>query len=177
MSPPLPAQEVSQRAKTFRDLKQRHRRLKAEEVVSHYVAVSMALGLLPMPGVDLLTLSAAQLRMLQQVCQLYGVTFRENLGKSALSAFLSALIPVKASVTLATLLKVFPGLGHLAGGISVSLLAGALTYASGQIFIRHFESGGTLLDFYPHKVVRQAHTEFRQGLKQVRRTQQKSPSF
>ena len=30
--------------------------------------------------------------------------------------------------------------------------AGASTYAVGQVFIQHFESGGTFLDFDPDKV-------------------------
>ena len=133
-----------------------------------YVAVSMALGLVPLPGVDLLTLTAAQLRMLQRVCQLYGVRFRDNLGKSALSALISALIPVKSSVSLAMFLKLFPGFGHLAGGASVSLLAGALTYASGRVFIAHFERGGTLLDFHPRQMLHHARAEFREGLRILR---------
>jgi hypothetical protein len=35
----------------------------------------------------------------------------------------------------------------LAGSGSVAVISGAIAYAVGQVFIRHFEQGGTLEDF------------------------------
>ncbi len=43
--------------------------------------------------------------------------------------------------------KLVPGLRSLAGGAAVSISAGVFIYAVGQVFIEHFESGGTLLSF------------------------------
>ena len=42
--------------------------------------------------------------------------------------------------------------GQTIGVIGYSVLAGASTYAIGNVFIQHFESGGTMLDFEPGKV-------------------------
>jgi len=36
--------------------------------------------------------------------------------------------------------------------ISVLILGGATSYAIGSMFVQHFESGGTLLDFDPKKM-------------------------
>jgi hypothetical protein len=55
-------------------------------------------------------------------------------------------------MTLASLAKVVPGIGTATGMVSVSILGGATSYAIGNVFIQHFESGGTLLDFDPKKM-------------------------
>jgi uncharacterized protein (DUF697 family) len=39
--------------------------------------------------------------------------------------------------------------GAIGGLISVPIVAGSATYALGQVFVEHFERGGTLLDFDP----------------------------
>jgi hypothetical protein len=51
----------------------------------------------------------------------------------------------------------------VAGGISVAALSFATTYAVGNLFIQHFESGGTLLDFDPAKTREYFATQFKQG--------------
>jgi hypothetical protein len=43
--------------------------------------------------------------------------------------------------------KAIPGIGSFLGGVSMAVLSGASTYAIGQVFIRHFESGGDLFNF------------------------------
>jgi hypothetical protein len=44
-------------------------------------------------------------------------------------------------------IKVLPGVGTFFGAGTLPLMAGAVTYATGRMFIAHFESGGTLIDF------------------------------
>jgi hypothetical protein len=61
-------------------------------------------------------------------------------------------MPTSTAMTLASLAKAVPGLGTATGMISVSILGGATTYAIGSVFVQHFESGGTLLDFDPKKM-------------------------
>ena len=56
-----------------------------------------------------------------------------------------------------------PFVGYVVGGLSTPLLAGAATYAVGKVFIQHFESGGTLLDFEPAKVREYFRQEFSVG--------------
>ena len=40
----------------------------------------------------------------------------------------------------------------MVGGITVGVFASASTYAVGRVFIQHFASGGTFLDFKPEEV-------------------------
>jgi uncharacterized protein (DUF697 family) len=48
---------------------------------------------------------------------------------------------------VASVVKFVPVVGSLAGMITEPAIAAAATYALGKVFIQHFESGGTLLDF------------------------------
>ena len=45
----------------------------------------------------------------------------------------------------------------------MTILAGATTYAVGKVFIQHFESGGTFLNFNPDSVKEYYETMFKEG--------------
>jgi hypothetical protein len=45
----------------------------------------------------------------------------------------------------------------------MSIIGGASTYALGKVFIQHFESGGTFLDFDPEKVKEHFATLYKEG--------------
>lgn len=60
------------------------------------------------------------------------------------------------------MLKAIPGVGTYAGMASMPLLGGATVYAIGQVMIRHYESGGNLLNLDAHG----AKEYFRQQLAQ-----------
>jgi uncharacterized protein (DUF697 family) len=64
------------------------------------------------------------------------------------------------------MLKAIPGVGGLIGMVASPALAGASTYALGKVFIQHFESGGTLLDFDPAKMKAYYASQYEEG-KQV----------
>ena len=53
---------------------------------------------------------------------------------------------------VASLIKFIPGIGKVAGGLSMPVIAGAATYASGKVFSQHFASGESLQTFVAEKV-------------------------
>ena len=53
--------------------------------------------------------------------------------------------------------------GSTVGRSTMPVFAGASTYAIGQVFIQHFESGGTFLDFEPAKVREYFRRQFGRG--------------
>ena len=53
--------------------------------------------------------------------------------------------------------------GSIVGRLTMPVFAGASTYAIGQVFIQHFESGGTFLDFEPAKVREYFRRQFGRG--------------
>jgi uncharacterized protein (DUF697 family) len=123
----------------------------ANNIIKKHVIVVMGTSLVPIPLFDLVALTGVQLKMLYSLAKLYDVPFSKNLGKSLITSLLGGVMPTSAAMTLASLAKAVPGLGTATGMISVSILGGATTYAIGSVFMQHFESGGTLLDFNPKK--------------------------
>jgi uncharacterized protein (DUF697 family) len=124
----------------------------AGNIIKKHVILVMGASLVPIPLFDLVVLSGVQLKMLYSLTRLYEVPFSKNLGKSSIASLLGGVMPTSSAMTLASLAKAVPGLGTATGMISVSLLGGATTYAIGSVFMQHFESGGTLLDFDPKKM-------------------------
>ncbi|MEA3243817.1 MAG: DUF697 domain-containing protein [Pseudomonadota bacterium] len=124
----------------------------ASNLIKKHVIVAMGASLVPIPLFDLLALSGVQLKMLHSVAKLYEVPFSKNLGKSSIASLLGGVMPTSTAMTLASLAKAVPGLGTATGVITVSVLGGATTYAIGSVFVQHFESGGTLLDFDAKKM-------------------------
>ena len=139
------------------------RDIQANKIVKTHTWVSIGVGLVPIPFVDLVGVSAVQLRMLNELTKLYDVPFSRDLGKELIGALLGSLVPISLTYTVGSAAKMLPLIGYAVGGLSMPLLAGAATYAVGKVFIQHFESGGTLLDFEPAKVREYFRQEFAVG--------------
>ena len=120
-------------------------------------------GLVPLPLADLAALVAANLKMLRDLANHYGVEFREEMAKSAIASLLAAAGVPALVMPAVSLIKLIPGAGSLVGGLTVPALAGGLTYATGRVFIRHFESGGTFLDFNADRFKSMFKKEMKEG--------------
>ncbi len=123
------------------------------ETVKKYTLGAMAVSLVPIPLVDAAGITAAQLKMVHSISELYDVPFSKELVRSLIASLLGGSISVAAAIPVAiSLTKLVPAIGYLSGTISMVAFGGASTYAIGKVFIEHFESGGTFLDFDPEKV-------------------------
>ena len=133
-----------------RDDEVQQRVSRAMEVVRRRTNWAIAGGLLPIPGFDILAIAGVQLAMLRELSVHYGVPFQRNLAKSLTTTLLGSVLPYTVGAGLAgSIAKVMPVLGWGVGLAAVSALAGAATHATGLVFVQHFESGGTFLDFDP----------------------------
>jgi uncharacterized protein (DUF697 family) len=121
----------------------------ATKLVERFVLWSGAAGLIPVPFVDVVTVAGLQLQMLRRLSEIYGVPFSVNRGKSILASLMGTMIPATSSMGLGTLAKSVPVIGSAVGALTMSGVSAGATYAIGKVFIRHFTSGGTLLDFEP----------------------------
>lgn len=119
----------------------------AENVVKTHIVAGMALGLIPLPMLDMAASSGVQANLLRNLCQHYAVDFDEQASKHVLSAMIRGSIPVLTVLSISSFTKLIPGIGTIGGGISMTLAVGASIYATGQVFIRHFEAGGNLQNF------------------------------
>lgn len=136
----------------------------ADTIVRNHVIWSMGAGLIPVLIADIFAVSALQLDMIRQLCRAYDVNFSETQGKAIVTSLTSSTL---ARVTAGSLIKIIPGLGSLLGGVTVSVFAGASTYALGEVFKRHFETGGTILDFDPARLKKLYKEKFEKGKKIV----------
>ena len=130
------------------DAQRINRASQAHRTVRNYMMGAMATGLIPLPLVDMIAVTAIQIKTIHSVAKQYEVPFSHNLVKSLLMSLLGGTI----TLTTTVLAKSFPIMGQATGIINAVIIGGATTYAIGKIFIEHFESGGTFLDFDPEKM-------------------------
>jgi uncharacterized protein (DUF697 family) len=125
----------------------------AAELVNRYSAWAAAAGVIPVPFVDMIAVGGVQLKMLRELAAIYEVEFSENIGKSVTAALIGAVVPAGAAPAAAmgvvSALKFIPIVGSAIASVTMPALSAAATYAVGKVFIQHFASGGTLLDFNP----------------------------
>lgn len=135
---------------------------KADSAIKANVIQAVALGLIPVPLLDVVALTNVQFKMLDDLAKLYDLRYTK-IEKSVVRAFVLGVLPVATVTGLSSMLKFMPGIGSLAGSASVSVSAGGLTYATGKVFARHFERGGTLDNFNLEEAKRQFRQELRKG--------------
>lgn len=132
----------------------------ADTVVRNHIIFSMGAGFIPVPVADIFAVGASQLDMIRQLCKVYEIDFQETQGKAIVSALTSSTL---ARVGAGSIAKAIPIIGSLVGGITNSILAGASTYALGEVFKRHFETGGTILDFDVDRLKKVYQEKFEKG--------------
>lgn len=148
------------------------RKDQAESIVRRNVYWALGLGLVPLPLVDLLTLTAVQVKMLKELSDLYEQPFLEGKAQKIVGSLVASLGSLALTeVAAASLIKLVPFVGHLVGAVGVPLLAGTLTLAIGRLFVMHFESGGTLLTFDAEKMRSHFRREFAAGRDSVQKLQ------
>ncbi len=136
----------------------------ARRIVTKYMWWSMGAGLVPIPVWDLALITGIQVKMAKDLADHYEIPFSKDRVKLILSSLVGSMVPgVVAYGPIGTMLKFIPIVGPFAGAVAMPVFAGASTYAVGKVFIQHFESGGTLLDFEPAKVREYFRQEFEKG--------------
>ena len=120
---------------------------KAMTTLHTYSAMSAATGLIPLPLVDIAGLMTIQLLMLKKLSKHYNIPFDSQRSKSAIAILVSG---VNSGYIAASSSKWIPFIGGFSMA-AMPVVNGALSYAVGRVFIKHFASGGTFRDFDPVK--------------------------
>lgn len=131
----------------------------ANKVIKNHMIWSMGAGFIPVPIADLFAVSAIQLDMIRQLCKVYDIDFKETEGK----AIITALTGSGLARLGARAIKFIPGVGSILGGVTLAILSGASSYAIGEVFKKHFETGGTFLDFDPNRLKKYYNEKFEKG--------------
>ena len=120
----------------------------ANKIVNQNMLWAAGVGIFPIPVVDFVGITAVQLKMINDLANLYGIPFRRDVGKSIVASLIASLgAPTLAFGTVGSILKGLPLVGPVLGGLALPGFSAALTYAIGRVFIQHFETGGNMLDF------------------------------
>lgn len=141
------------------DFQKSNRSDSANSIIKNHMIWSMGAGFIPVPIADLFAVSAIQLDMIRQLCKLYEIDFKQTEGK----AIITALTGSGLARLGARAVKFIPGVGSILGGVTMAALSGASTYALGEVFKKHFETGGTFLDFDPERLKKYYNEKFEKG--------------
>ena len=121
--------------------------------------------------------------MLRKLSEIYGVPFTDNRGKSVIASLAGAIIPASTATTTAmtfsSLIKGIPGIGSTVGALTMPVYSAGATYVIGQVFMKHFASGGTLLDFNPpdyREFIKTQQEKFKRKLRRRRLRDQLEPT-
>jgi uncharacterized protein (DUF697 family) len=128
------------------------REAQAHDIVSQHAWWAGALNLIPTPFVGTIANTAIHLKMLKSLSDHYDVAYTEDLGKKLIASLIGGIVPSATTETARSLLRFIPVVGPVVSIVVLPALSGATTFAIGEVFIQHFESGGTLLDFDPSKM-------------------------
>lgn len=142
---------------------------KIEGTIRKHMLWAIGAGFIPLPLADLFSVGAIQLNLIRRLCKIYDIDFREEEGKAVITSLTSSAM---AKLGARTMVKMIPGIGSIVGGVTMSILSGASTYAVGQTFRIHFERGGTILDIDLGRLKKDYHDTFEKGKEEAAKYQQ-----
>lgn len=136
----------------------------ANKIIRQNVLWAAGGGVIPLPLVDMVAITVVEVKMLKELSALYEVPFKEDQVKNVIVSLLAGLgAPTLGMALTVSLVKAVPLIGYFSAFLAVPGLAAAFTYAVGKVFVQHFASGGTFLDFNPKTVREHFAHEFEEG--------------
>ncbi|MBC2858675.1 YcjF family protein [Stappia sp. 28M-7] len=153
------------------------RQLTAESLTKDYVLASVAASIVPVAIFDIAAVVAIQMRMIQKLSQLYGKPFSDKMGRKVIYALAGGVLGYGAGYAVAaSATKLIPGIGWMVGMVSLPVVAGASTYAVGRSIARHYEDGGSLMDFDASKMRAFYKEQFEKGKELAKRARDRTKS-
>lgn len=145
-SPPV-ARALARATPGSSDFDAERRRLLAYAIVERHAAYSAVGGIVPLPIVNVASITAIIVRMVKALSEVYGVPFERDRARAVVIGLMGGATPTGLSaVTASTLIYIMPGANLI--GLAVSSAAGfAFTRSIGRLLIDRFESGATLHQF------------------------------
>jgi len=147
--------------KDYSTMEDKERQIRSDAVIKNHMVWSMGAGFIPIPFADILAVTAIQIDMVRNLATIYDVEFKESQGKALITTLTGSTV---ARIS-ANALKFIPGVGTVLGGVTMSVLSGASTFGVGEVFKRHFKTGGTFLDFDPERLRKMYREKFEKGKK------------
>jgi uncharacterized protein (DUF697 family) len=133
-------------ARTEAETAAMQRRSLASTIVERHATYAAVGGIVPLPIVNVASITAVIVRMVKKLSDLYAVPFERDRARAIVVGLMGGAVPTGlAAVTTSTLYYIVPGTALI--GLAVSAIAAAAcTRGIGRIFVEHYESGATLHD-------------------------------
>lgn len=120
----------------------------ANDIVQKYAEWSILAGLVPVHFLDTAAVTGVQLKMILELCKLYGVPYRKESASAIISSLIASNVTTGVSHYIGLhLVKKIPVVGSVINVAVQPTLSYASTHALGTVFIAHFEKKGSLIDF------------------------------
>jgi uncharacterized protein (DUF697 family) len=134
-------------------------------------------GFIPVPVFDFAVVTGVQLTMLAQICNIYKQPFSKEAAASIIASLVGGAVTggEASSLAVSSKLKFIPVVGTAVSWLVTPALAGATTYAIGKVFVRHLESGGSLLTFDGKKMKGYMEKALDEGKKRMPRWNKRAP--
>lgn len=117
-------------------------------IISRHCRYASAVGLIPIPLVDIAAMTAVRVNMVAELAAHYRVDFDRQFTKSLVVSVVAAISGRAIAFRVARqLLRAIPSVGIAARLIAEPMSAYGATWTVGQLFDQHFANGGTLFDF------------------------------
>jgi len=152
-------------------------RLKADIVITRHFALAVGAGFIPVPVFDFAVVTGVQLTMLAQICNIYKQPFSKEAATSIIASLVGGAVTggEASSLAVSSKLKFIPVVGTAVSWLVTPALAGATTYAIGKVFVRHLETGGSLLTFDGKKMKGYMEKALDEGKKRMPRWNKRAP--
>ena len=130
-----------------------------DRIVRGHVIWAMGAGLIPIPLFDIAAVTAIQMDALKKLAAEEGIDYSTDGGKR----FVTAITGGTFARLGASLVKGIPGVGSVIGGLSMSAMSAASTYAICQVAISHFRSERNFLNVDIESAKRLYEKAFKKG--------------
>lgn len=136
----------------------------ANKIIMGFVKWSAGSSLIPVPVIDMVAVAAIQLMMIKRLCSHYEMEYSKQRVKAIVASLTGSMY---TAIIVGSLFKAMPFIGPVFAVASAVAVSGGVTYAVGKVFIKHFEAGGTLLDFDSSRMKSYFESQYKEGRKIV----------
>lgn len=117
----------------------------SENIINTHAIYAAGAGLIPIPLVDMVSVSTVQYKMIKKLAAQYDhVTFDDKKAKSTIAAIMGGVGAFELGLFTRIFFKRVPIIGPVIGGTAMSAFSYVSTKVVGEIFDEHFATGGDL---------------------------------
>ncbi len=110
-----------------------------EKIIQRYVLISAGVGLVPIPGIDMAALTAAQIKMIDELAEEFGQNYTEAQARHTLTAITGGMLGPLAAPAVASATGAIPLVGALLTLFVKPGVAAASTRLVGHLALERLE--------------------------------------